>query len=184
MEIVQQVTAYVIFTGSSIVKKCPTIMCHFTNVFCCIGLHTMMCTKQLVFTTKNLREWGAMSKMSLNCTSLFAGLWLYNGVCVFAHESHIQQTHSHVISGHKYHIFVLSSRSLGGNQYHKVNILNFPHLCTELGRSVDIVPNIVPPMIDTMDLVHHIGVEPICTADGSLVNVDQLQPTGSPFVNM
>jgi hypothetical protein len=31
---------------------------------------------------------------------------------------------------------------------------------------VDIVPNIVPPMTDTMDVAHHIGVGPICTADG------------------
>jgi hypothetical protein len=76
MEIIQQVTSYITFTGSSIVKKCPTIMCPITNVFRCIGLHTMMCTKQLVFMTKNLREWGSMSKMSLNHTSSFAGPWL------------------------------------------------------------------------------------------------------------
>jgi hypothetical protein len=35
-----------------------------------IGLFTMMCTKQLVFTAKNICEWGAMPEMSLNCTSV------------------------------------------------------------------------------------------------------------------
>jgi hypothetical protein len=30
---------------------------------------------------------------------------------------------------------------------------------------MDIMPNIVPPMTDTMYVVHHIGIEPICTAD-------------------
>jgi hypothetical protein len=30
---------------------------------------------------------------------------------------------------------------------------------------VDIVPNIVPPMITTMDVVHRIGIKSICTVD-------------------
>jgi hypothetical protein len=42
--------------------------------------------------------------------------------------------------------------------YQKVNNLDFPHLHTELGHSVDIAPNIVSPMITTMDAVHHLGI--------------------------
>jgi hypothetical protein len=92
-----------------------TIMCHVTNVFRCIGLHTMMCTKQQVFTTKNLREWEAMPKMSFNRTSSFANSWLL--IMVYSlnipiHMSLVATT----TCANPHRCPVLSSRSPGGNQ--------------------------------------------------------------------
>jgi hypothetical protein len=148
------------------------IMCPVTNVFHCIGLHTMMCTKQLVFMTKNLCEWGAMSKMSLNCTSLFAGSWLLTMgyVCLLMnHTSNIPIHMSSVACPTPHHCNQFTF-TWWESVYQKVNNLNFPHLRAELGRSVDIVSNIIPPMTDTMDVVYHISVEPICMADGEALS--------------
>ena len=160
MEIVQQMTHYVVFTGSSIVKKCSTTTCPITNVFRRIGLFTMMCAKQLVFTTKNLCERGAMSKVSLNRTSSFASSWLLamGYVCLLMNHTFNVPIHTSSLTTTTCpnpHLCPELVFTWWEPVYQKVNNLNFPHVREHLGQYVDIAPNIGPTMTDTMDVMRH-----------------------------
>jgi hypothetical protein len=129
MEIVQQVTAYVTLMGNSIVKKCPMNNGHAINVFRCIGLHTMMCTKQL--TTKNLREQGAMPKMSLNRTSLFVSSWLLTTGYVCLLINHTSNLPIHMSMNTFPNPHLCPQRSPGGNQSIKRLITSISHIYTQ-----------------------------------------------------
>jgi hypothetical protein len=172
MEIVQQMTHYVIFTGSSIAKKCPMITFPVTTVFRRIGLFTSMCAKQLVFTTKNLCERGAMSKKLLNRTSSLASSWLLTMgyVCMLMNHTLNVPIHMSPLTTTTCpnpHFCPKLVFTWWEAVYKKVDNLNFPHTSEKLGHYVDIAPNIDPTMTDTMDIVRHFDdFTPICTADG------------------